>query len=104
MLQVKLGSGHVVSLAAYVARMKALLAEPPERIYNEGLNGACDVSVAQILDQFRDGIHDRINHHLPWWPMPYRNTHTRTNREHYRALRWCRRFDQTVTDRSRFVG
>lgn len=49
-----------VPLGAYVAGVK-LAKENPEREFKRGLTTWWPVTGAEIVRQFRDGMHDRIN-------------------------------------------
>ncbi|MCP4878276.1 MAG: hypothetical protein GY896_22720 [Gammaproteobacteria bacterium] len=54
-----------VPLKAYVQAWKQVLAESSEVEYSEGLTGYWSVSRDEVLSQFRAGLHDRINRHIP---------------------------------------
>lgn len=57
---VTLGHGKQVKLRAYIAAVKKAKANPDAR-FNEGLTCWWPVTGAQIVGQFREGMHDRIN-------------------------------------------
>ena len=64
MRYVTLGNGRKVSLGSYVAAWRRCLS------MNAAFQVACcpdgySGSAADALEQFRDGMHDRINKHLP---------------------------------------
>ena len=53
-----------VSLAAYVAAIKAAKAQP-EQTFRHGLTTWWPTTGREILDQFRDGVQNRINQAIP---------------------------------------
>lgn len=57
---VTLGHGKVVTLAGYVKAVKKAKAHP-DATFKEGLTCWWPVTGEQIVRQFRDGMHDRIN-------------------------------------------
>jgi hypothetical protein len=59
---IRLGHDGEVSLGAYVAAVKKV---DPARTYDRGLTGWWPVTGAEVLEQFRAGVHDRINCHDP---------------------------------------
>ncbi len=61
---VTLGTGRQVSLSAYVAAWRRVKAMKPDAVIRNGIQWF-DQSAAEVLRQFRDGMHDRINRHLP---------------------------------------
>ncbi|RWQ35826.1 MAG: hypothetical protein EOS20_17280 [Mesorhizobium sp.] len=61
---VTLGDGRKVSLAAYVAAWKKCLALHPSTPVGRCPDG-WDGRASDALAQFRSGMHDRINRHLP---------------------------------------
>lgn len=66
---VKLGDGRRIPLGAYVGAWKAAIAAPICQSFKGSPNdprgdfGA--YTRAAVLDEFRAGMHDRINRHLP---------------------------------------
>lgn len=62
MKTIRLGNGHSVSLGAYVAAIKAV---DLTRTYDHGFTGWAPVTGATVLEEFREGVHDRINRHDP---------------------------------------
>jgi hypothetical protein len=54
-----------VSLAAYVAAIKTAKAHP-EQIFKHGLTTWWPTAGREIVAQFRDGMHDRINQATPY--------------------------------------
>lgn len=60
-----LGDGRRVPLGAYVAAWKIVKAAPPGQRFNRSLEERYSASAAEILGQYRKGLHDRINKHLP---------------------------------------
>lgn len=80
---VTLGSGRRVTLGAYVRGWRAVKAASPETLYTDSLTGWRDdpTPAGRILAQFRYGMHDRINRHIPgygvgrkWSPSWYWET------------------------------
>lgn len=57
---VTLGHGKRVTLRNYVQAVKKAKANPDAR-FNEGLTCWWPCTGAQIVGQFREGMHDRIN-------------------------------------------
>ena len=57
---ITLGGGKQVPLSSYVAGIKTAKANP-RATFSHGLTGWWPITGKEILDQFRDGIHDRIN-------------------------------------------
>ncbi len=68
---VKLGNGRQVGLGEYVAVWKRVASEPADKPYAHGLTGWWSTTAGQVLRDFRRGMHDRINRHLP----DYGNSH-----------------------------
>ncbi|MCL8382079.1 DNA polymerase III subunit beta [Xanthobacter aminoxidans] len=66
---VRLGSGQVVTLGTYVAAWRRARAAPPDARFRGSPCGwaGAEEKVAEILRQFRAGMDDRINQHLPWF-------------------------------------
>lgn len=62
---VTLGNGRRVGLASYVAAWRACLAADPAQPIRMDLHGLPGSTAADVLRQFRDGLHDRINRHIP---------------------------------------
>lgn len=58
---VTLGNGKQVSLGAYVRGWKEVLTVAPDTQYKHGLSGYFSASAAEILRDYRRGMHDRIN-------------------------------------------
>ena len=54
-----------VSLAAYIRAVKLALANP-DRTFSHGLTCWWSCTGAEIADQFREGMHDRINQSIPY--------------------------------------
>jgi hypothetical protein len=54
-----------VSLAAYVAAIKTAKAQP-EQTFKHGLTTWWPTTGREIVAQFRDGMHDRINQAIPY--------------------------------------
>jgi hypothetical protein len=61
---VTLGDGFRVGLGQYVEAWQKIKALPPGTYLPRIPNGN-DGSAAEALQQFRDGMHDRINRHIP---------------------------------------
>ncbi len=62
---VRLGSGRVVSLGTYVAAWKRALSAPAHATFRETPCSWAGGDRDQVLREFRAGLHDRINRHLP---------------------------------------
>lgn len=60
-----LGNRRAVSLGAYVRAWRAVAALPAEQEVKHGLTGWWSDTAGSVLRQFRDGLHDRINRHVP---------------------------------------
>jgi hypothetical protein len=60
-----LGDGRRVPLGVYVAAWKIVKAAEPGQMFNRSLLERWPASAAEILGHYRDGLHDRINKHLP---------------------------------------
>lgn len=64
---VTLGDGTRVTLAAYSAAWRACTAAAPGTEFRRGLCGYGSRTREEILEEFRDGVHDRINRRIPWY-------------------------------------
>jgi len=67
---VTLGSGKRLRLGQYVAGWKQLLKLPSGSTVRGNLTSwddAEETSTATVLRQFRQGMHERINRHIPWF-------------------------------------
>jgi len=67
---VTLGSGKRLRLGQYVAGWKQLLNLPSGSTVRGNLTSwddAEETSAATVLQQYRRGLHDRINRHIPWF-------------------------------------
>lgn len=62
---VTLGDGRRVPLSAYVAGWKVVRRCHPAMPFNRCLTERWASTAGQILQQYRDGMHDRINRHVP---------------------------------------
>ena len=62
---ITLGDGTHVTLAAYSAAWRACTAAAPGTEFRRGLCGYGSRTREEILGEFRDGVHDRINRHAP---------------------------------------
>ena len=60
---VTLGDGTRVTLAAYAAAWRTCTAAAPGTVFSRGLCGYGSRTREQVLGEFRDGVHDRINRH-----------------------------------------
>lgn len=65
MRTITLGTGQVVSLKAYVAAIKVAKANPDTE-FKSGLTTWWTTTGAEIMKQFRRGMHDRINAGIPY--------------------------------------
>jgi hypothetical protein len=54
-----------VSLSAYIKAIRAAK-ENPERTFTTGLTTWWPTTGAEVVDQFRKGMHDRINQAVPY--------------------------------------
>lgn len=54
-----------VTLGDYVAAWRAVLAAPAGTVFSQGLTGGFRENREQVLEQFRAGLHDRINRRIP---------------------------------------
>ena len=61
---VTLGTGRRVTLGAYVDAWRRVKAMDPNAVIRNGIQWF-DQTAAEVLWQFRAGMHDRINRHLP---------------------------------------
>jgi hypothetical protein len=72
---VTLGTGETVTLGAYVRAWRTVLARPDDT-FRHGLGGWWPVTGREILRDFRNGLHARINSGVPrsapWAPPPPR--------------------------------
>lgn len=57
--------GKRATLRQYVSAWKVAKANP-DRLYARGLTTDCACTGAEIVQQFRDGMHDRINQAVPY--------------------------------------
>lgn len=57
--------GKSVSMKSYVAGIKDAIAHP-DATYKHGLTTWAPATGAEIREQFRRGIHDRINEAIPY--------------------------------------
>jgi hypothetical protein len=65
---ITLGGGRQVSLGVYVRAWRTVLAASPSASFaGSPCDARCPADRAQILREFRKGLHDRINRHLPWY-------------------------------------
>lgn len=62
---VKLGNGKVITLATYVAGWRKVKQDDPSTKYKHGLSGWWSDSAQEILADYRKGLHERINRHIP---------------------------------------
>lgn len=94
---ITLPNGRQTSIPEYVRCWRLLKAMNPER---EVTNWSWfPVPARDILREMVFGVHDRINHHLPWWPKV--NSTPRTRKQFARLnhlvqtgklvieCRWC---------------
>lgn len=65
MRTITLGTGQVVSLKAYVAAIKVAKANPDMQ-FKSGLTTWWTTTGAEIMKQFRRGMHQRINEAIPY--------------------------------------
>lgn len=63
---VVLGNGRTIRLSRYVAAWKACLVTPPSTRIGDGISGWGE-NAGEALEALREGLHDRINRHLPWY-------------------------------------
>lgn len=65
---VTIGDGRRIPLAVYVAAWRRVRAAPPDTRFRGSPCGWSGVeeTAAEILRQFRAGMDDRINRHMPW--------------------------------------
>ncbi len=84
---ITLGDGTRVTLAAYSAAWRACTAAAPGATFSRGLCGYGSRTREEILGEFRDGVHDRINRHAPGfgagrkWDSDWQRDAYRTARE-----------------------
>ena len=65
---ITLGGGRQVGLGTYVRAWRTVLTAPPSaRFAGSPRDPRCPADRAQTLREFREGLHDRINQHLPWY-------------------------------------
>lgn len=62
---VTLGDKRRVPLGAYVAAWRAVLAAPADQRTDRSLCERFPSTAGDVLREFRDGLHDRINRHVP---------------------------------------
>lgn len=64
---VTLGDGRHIPLGAYVAAWRKALDAPADAVFNGSPCGwkGCSETRNEVVRQFRDGMHDRINRHIP---------------------------------------
>ena len=65
MRTVRLGDGVVVSLADYTRTRRSVRASSPGQQSSRGLCGWWPVNREEILAEYQEGVHDRINRHIP---------------------------------------
>ena len=84
---ITLGDGTHVTVAAYSAAWRACVAAAPGTEFRRGLCGYGSRTREEILGEFRDGVHDRINRHAPGfgagrkWDSEWQRAADRTARE-----------------------
>lgn len=59
------GDGRRIGLGSYVRAWRTVMAAPPDAPFDRSLCERYPDNAASILQQFRDGMHDRINRHTP---------------------------------------
>lgn len=62
---VTLGDGQAVPLGSYVRAWREAASAPLERMYKRGLINRWPTSALDVLRQFRGGMTERINRHIP---------------------------------------
>lgn len=62
---VTLGDGSRVTLGQYAHAWRTCMAAAPGSVFSRGLCGYGSRTREEILEEFRDGVHDRINRHVP---------------------------------------
>lgn len=62
---VTLGDGRHVGLGTYVQAWRNVLVAPSGASFNRSLSDSWSSDRETILRQFRDGLHNRINRHIP---------------------------------------
>lgn len=64
---ITLGNGKQVRLGNYVAGWKRAKKSKRGTRFNHGLCGWWSLTREEILREFNEGLHDRINRHIPWF-------------------------------------
>ena len=62
---VRIPTGRMVTLGAYCSAWRTVKAMPPRQLV-PGWSHFPE-EAADILGDLRDGMHDRMSRHLPWW-------------------------------------
>jgi len=64
---IRLGHERTVTLGNYLKAWRAVRRAPTGTEFKESLCGWWPASRETILQQYSDGVHDRINRHLPFY-------------------------------------
>lgn len=64
---ITLADGRKMTLGNYAQAWREVLAAPPNAVFDRCLHNRWAAGRDKILDQFRVGLHARINSHLPWY-------------------------------------
>jgi hypothetical protein len=67
MRYITLGNGNKMSLKGYCKAWKQAKRLSSDTVFTHGLDGWWEVDRNEILRQFNDGLHARINQHIPWY-------------------------------------
>jgi hypothetical protein len=84
---ITLGSGIKIDVRDYAKMWRRVLAAPPGSTFTQSLCNWWPSSRDELLEQFRDGMHDRINRHIPGynvgrkWDADWQNDTWRASRE-----------------------
>src|SRR5260370_31037860 len=73
---VSLSGGRTISLKNYTKAWKLALAAPADAVFDKGFNWYSETR-AEVLREFRRGLHHRINRRIDGFPGTLRPTTTR---------------------------